>query len=114
VTSDPEAWIGDNVHARVAIYRIKSGTAGDIACQADAEGGILGIFRAHVGFDSYEPVGSGDTLISISPGQSAEQADTASLAALLGRRAPRCLRSTAADHVGELVLSVSTPDAVGL
>ena len=39
--------------------------AGDIACQAD-EGGMLGIFRAHVGFDSYEPVGSGDTLISIS------------------------------------------------
>jgi len=103
------------VHARVAVYRIKSGTAQDIARKADDEGGMLRIFRAHVGFDSYELVGAGDLLISISRWQTAEQADAASLAARswvaehLGASV-----HLEANHVGELVLSASTPDAVGL
>jgi heme-degrading monooxygenase HmoA len=103
------------MYARVAVYQIKSGTARDIASKADAEGGMLKIFRAHVGFDSYELVGVGDRLISISRWQSAEQADAAALAA----------RSWVAEHlgasvqleanyVGELVLSSLSPDAVGL
>jgi heme-degrading monooxygenase HmoA len=103
------------VHARVAVYRIKSGTAEDIARKADAEGGMLKIFRAHVGFDSYELVGEGDTMISISRWESAEQADMASMAARswvaehLGDAV-----ELQANHIGELVLSSSTPDAVGL
>jgi heme-degrading monooxygenase HmoA len=103
------------VYARVAVYRIKSGTAEDIARKADAEGGMLKIFRAHVGFDSYELVGSADTLISISRWQSAEQADTANMAARswvaehLGASV-----QLEANHVGELVLSSLSPDAVGL
>jgi len=103
------------VHARVAVYRIKSGTAQDIARKADDEGGMLRIFRAHVVCDSYELVGAGDLLISISRWQTAEQADAASLAARswvaehLGASV-----HLEANHVGELVLSASTPDAVGL
>jgi heme-degrading monooxygenase HmoA len=106
---------GDDVYARVAVYRIKSGTAQEIARKADDEGGMLKIFRAHVGFDSYELVGVGDQLISISRWQTAEQADAASMAA----------RSWVAEHLGgsvqleanylgELLLSSLTPDAVGL
>lgn len=103
------------MYARIAFYRIKSGTAEDIARKADAEGGMLRIFRAHVGFDSYELIGLGDTIISISRWQSAEQADAATLAARswvaehLGASV-----ELQANHVGELVLSSLTPDAVGL
>jgi heme-degrading monooxygenase HmoA len=103
------------MYARVAVYRIKSGTAEDIARKADAEGGMLKIFRAHVGFDSYELVGAGGTLISISRWESAEQADAATLAARswvaehLGASV-----QLQANHVGELVLSSLSPDAVGL
>jgi hypothetical protein len=106
---------GDNMYARVGVYRIKSGTAEDIARTADAEGGMLRIFRAHVGFDSYELVGAGDTLISISRWHTAEQADAATLAARswvaehLGASV-----QLQANHIGELVLSALTPDAVGL
>jgi hypothetical protein len=103
------------VHARVAVYRILSGTAQDIAYKADAEGGMLKIFRAHVGFDSYELVGTGDLIISISRWQTAEQADAASLAARswvaehLGASV-----QLDATHIGELLLTSSTADAVGL
>ena len=103
------------MYARVAVYRIKSGTAEDIARTADAEGGMLKIFRAHVGFDSYELVGAGDTVISISRWQSEEQADTATQAARswvaehLGASV-----QLQANHVGELLLSSVTPHAVGL
>jgi heme-degrading monooxygenase HmoA len=106
---------GDDVYARVAVYRIKSGTAQEIARKADDEGGMLKIFRAHIGFDSYELVGVGDTLISISRWQTEEQADAGSMAARswvaehLGGSV-----QLEADHVGELVLSSLTPDAVGL
>lgn len=103
------------MYARVAVYRINSGTAEDIARKADAEGGMLRIFRAHVGFDSYELVGAGDTVISISRWQSEEQADAATQAARswvaehLGGSV-----QLQANHVGELLLSSVTPDAVGL
>ena len=103
------------MHARVAVYRIVSGTAKDIARKADTEGGMLKIFRAHQGFDSYELVGSGDTLISISRWETAEQAENAGFAARswvaehLGGAVQ--LQAT---HIGELVLTSSTPDAVGL
>ena len=103
------------MHARVAVYRIKSGTAEDIARKADAEGGMLGIFRAHVGFDSYELVGAGDVIVSISRWATAEQAEAASMAARswvaehLGDAVQ--LEST---HVGALVLSSVAPEAVGL
>jgi len=103
------------MYSRVAIYRINSGTAQDIARKADDEGGMLKIFRAHAGFDSYELVGAGDTIISISRWQYEEQADAATLAARswvaehLGASV-----QLQANHVGELVLSSLTPDAVGL
>jgi hypothetical protein len=103
------------VHARVAVYRIKSGTAEDIARKADDEGGMLKIFRAHAGFDSYELIGVADTLISISRWQTAEQADTATMAARswvlehLGNAV-----ELEANHVGAVVLSSLSPDAVGL
>ncbi len=98
------------VHARVAIYRITSGTAQDAAETADANSGLRGIFRAQPGFQSYELVGTQEALISISRWESAEQADAASQAA----------RSWAAEHlarqivleeehVGQLVLSSSVP-----
>jgi heme-degrading monooxygenase HmoA len=103
------------VHARVAVYRITSGSAEEIARTADDdEGGMLGIFRRQSGFESYELVGAGDTLISISKWETEQQADAAAMAA----------RSWVAEHlaravelqqnyVGELVLSSSTPGVVG-
>jgi heme-degrading monooxygenase HmoA len=103
------------VHARVAVYRITSGSAEEVANVADDdEGGMLGIFRQHAGFESYELVGAGDTLISISRWQTEQQADAAALAA----------RSWVAEHlarsvelqqnyVGELVLTSSTPGVAG-
>ncbi len=103
------------MHARVAMYRITSGNAEEIARTADAEGGMLGIFRAQPGFDSYELVGTKDRIISISRWETEEAAEAAIVAA----------RSWVAEHlaravvleqnyVGELVLSSSTPDVVGL
>jgi hypothetical protein len=81
------------MYARVAVYRIQTGTAQAIARKADDEGGMLKIFRAHVGFDSYELIGVGDTLISISRWQTADQADAASMAA----------RSWVAEYLGASV-----------
>ena len=103
------------MHARVAIYRITTGTADEIARTADAEGGMLGIFRTQPGFDSYELVGTPDTIVSISRWDSAEAADAATAAA----------RSWVAEHlgravelqenyVGELVLTSRAGDTLGL
>jgi heme-degrading monooxygenase HmoA len=113
--SDEGVRKGEDVHARVAVYRIISGNAEEIARTADAEGGMLGIFRAHPGFQSYELVGAGETIISISRWDSAEAADAASVLARswVAEHLARAVELQH-HHVGEVVLSSSAPDVVAL
>jgi heme-degrading monooxygenase HmoA len=103
------------LHARVAVYGITSGDAEEVARAADAEGGMLGVFRAHPGFQSYELVGTNDTIISISKWDSAEAADAASVAARswVAEHLARVVQLQQ-NHVGEVVLSSSAPDVVAL
>ena len=102
------------MHARVAIYRITSGSAEEVARAADAEGGMLGIFRGQPGFVTYELVGTGDTLISISRWETEQQADGAAIAAR-SWVAEHLARAVELQHnyVGEVVLSSATPGVTG-
>jgi heme-degrading monooxygenase HmoA len=93
------------MHARVALYRLTSGTVEDVARKA--EEGMLPIFRDQPGFVSYRLVrGEDETIISISRWQSRDQADRATEAAA------SWVRDNIADnvalqqnYVGEVVLS---------
>jgi len=93
------------MHARVALYRLTSGTVEDVARKA--EEGMLPIFRDQPGFVSYRLVRAEDeTIISISRWRSREQADRATEAAA------SWVRDNIADnvalqqnYVGEVVLS---------
>jgi heme-degrading monooxygenase HmoA len=102
------------MHARVAIYRITSGSAEDVARSADAEGGMLGIFQRQEGFASYELVGAGDILISISRWETEQQAHAATMAAR-SWVAEHLARSVELVHsyVGDVVLSSMTPGVAG-
>ena len=63
-------------YVRVAVYRIKAGTADEIVRQAQAD--VLPIFRQQPGFIAYEGVVTGDDeVVSISTWESAEQAQAA-------------------------------------
>lgn len=68
------------MHARVALYKLTSGTAEEVA--RTAEEGMLPIFRDKPGFVSYRLVSAeDDTIISISRWDSGAQAAAASEAA---------------------------------
>ncbi len=95
------------MHARVAVYRLISGTGEEVG--RIAEDGMLPIFRKQPGFVSYEGVASGDVIISISRWQSPEGADAAVGAAASFVRdnlADRIEREHA--YVGDVVFSSSS------
>jgi heme-degrading monooxygenase HmoA len=69
------------MHARVAFYRLRSGTFEEVVRQVQAPGGMLEIFRDRPGFQSYELIETGAGLISVSRWDSASQADAATEAA---------------------------------
>lgn len=70
--------MGDRMYGRVATYTY-AGDALDIARKA--EEGMLPIFRAQPGFKAYSLFATGDKVISISPWENAEAAETANDAA---------------------------------
>ncbi len=69
------------MHARVAFYRLRSGTFVEVVRQVEAPGGLLEIFRERPGFQSYELIETGAGLISVSHWESSVQADAATNAA---------------------------------
>jgi heme-degrading monooxygenase HmoA len=69
------------MHARVAFYRLRSGTFDEVVRQVQAPGGLLEIFRERPGFQSYELIETGAGLISVSHWESSVQADAATDAA---------------------------------
>jgi len=92
-------------HARVAIYKIKAGTADEILKQAQS--GMLPIFRQQPGFIAYEGVVTGgEGVISISTWESAVQAQAAVQSAAAWVRENLAGMIVSVDnHVGELGFS---------
>ena len=65
------------MHARVAFYRIRSGTFEQVVRAVEAPGGLLEIFGEQPGFQSYELIETGAGLVSVSHWDSSEQANAA-------------------------------------
>ena len=92
-------------HVRVAVYRIKAGSADEIVRRA--RDGMLPIFRQQPGFVAYEGVVTGDEeVVSISTWESAEQAQAAvkMAAGWVGENLADMIVSVD-NHVGELGFS---------
>jgi len=81
------------MHARVAFYRLKSGTFEQVIGTVEAPGGMLEIFRGQPGFQSYELIDTGTGLVSVSHWDSSKQANAATHHAA----------SWVADHIDHLV-----------
>lgn len=81
------------MHARVAFYRLRSGSLAQVVHQVESADGLLSIFRSQPGFDSYELIETGSGLISVSHWQSSKEADAADRAAA----------AWVAEHIAELV-----------
>ena len=81
------------MHARVAFFRLRTGSFEQVVRAVEAPGGLLGIFREQPGFQSYELIETGSGLVSVSHWDSSKQADAAS----------RVAASWAAENIDELV-----------
>ena len=81
------------MHARVAFYRIRSGTFEQVVRAVEAPGGMLEIFGERPGFQSYELIETGAGLVSVSHWDSSEQANAAT----------RVAASWVAEHIDSLV-----------
>jgi heme-degrading monooxygenase HmoA len=81
------------MHARVAYYRLLSGTFEQVVETVEAPGGLLEIFRGRPGFQSYELIASPAGLVSVSHWESSAQADAATRAAA----------AWVTDHISHLV-----------
>lgn len=65
------------MHARVAYFKLVSGTFDEVVRRVQAPGGLLEIFRGRPGFQSYELIEAPAGLISVSHWESSAQADGA-------------------------------------
>jgi heme-degrading monooxygenase HmoA len=81
------------MHARVAFYRVVSGTFEQVVGAVEAPGGLLEIFRGRPGFQSYELIATPVGLVSVSHWESSEQADDATRAAA----------AWVAEHIDDLI-----------
>jgi hypothetical protein len=81
------------MHARVAFYRLRSGSLDQVVDQVESPGGLLSIFRKQPGFTSYDLIETGAGLISVSHWAASEDADAADRAAA----------EWVAGHIAELV-----------
>ena len=54
------------MHARVAYYKLQSGTFDEVVRRVEAPGGLLEIFRGRPGFQSYELIEAPAGIISVS------------------------------------------------
>jgi heme-degrading monooxygenase HmoA len=69
------------MHARVAFYRVQSGSFEQVVRTVEAPGGLLEIFRGRPGFQSYELIAAPSGIVSVSHWESSIQADGATRAA---------------------------------
>jgi hypothetical protein len=69
------------VHVRVAFYKVRYGTSDQVVRNVEAAGGLLEIFRAAAGFQSYELIEAPAGLFSVSHWETSTQADDATRAA---------------------------------
>ena len=81
------------MHARVAFFRLKSGSFEQVVRTVKSPGGLLEIFRKQPGFQSYELIETGSGLVSVSHWDTSKDADAAS----------RVAASWAAGHIDNLV-----------
>jgi hypothetical protein len=94
------------MHARIATYRLKAADPYEVAEKAEA--GMLPIFRAQPGFQSYSLVVSRGELGSLSTWETAEQAQEATTAAADWVRENLAGDVELVDErVGEVLLSTS-------
>jgi hypothetical protein len=63
------------MHARVAFYRLQSGTFDEVVRRVEAAGGLLEIFRGRPGFQSYERGEAADCRQQIGRGSLPEAAN---------------------------------------
>jgi hypothetical protein len=94
------------MHARVAFYRLISGTFEQVVETVEAPGGLLEIFRGRPGFRSYELIAAPRGLVSVSHWESSAQADDATRAAAMwvAENIDDLIKLQQSD-VGEVVLS---------
>lgn len=85
---------GFPMHARVAFFKLRSGSFERVVHIVKAPGGLLGIFRAQSGFHSYELIETGSGLVSVSHWEHTKDADAASVLAA----------SWAAEHIDDFVV----------
>ncbi len=81
------------MRARVAFYRLRSGSLDQVVDRVKSDDGLLSIFREQPGFESYELIETPSGLISVSHWDSLAQADAADRAAAVW----------VADHIADLV-----------
>lgn len=81
------------MHARVAFFKLKSGSLDEVVERVRSDEGLLTIFKQQPGFQSYELIETGSGLISVSHWESQRQAD----------EADRAGAEWAAEHIDELV-----------
>ncbi len=86
------------MHARVAFFRLKSGSFQQVVRTVKSPGGLLEIFRKQPGFQSYELIETGSGLVSVSHWDTSKDADAAS----------RVAASWAVDHIDTLVHMVQS------
>jgi quinol monooxygenase YgiN len=92
------------MHARVAFYRLTSGSAEEVATKAKE--GMLPIFRQESGFVSYELIAANGTIVSITRWQSHEGAEAATQdAASWVRENIADLVELQQNYVGDVMLS---------
>jgi heme-degrading monooxygenase HmoA len=101
------------MHARVAFYRVQSGTFDQVVEKVEAPGGLLEIFRGRSGFHSYELIETPLGLVSVSHWETSEQADdaTRAAAAWVAEHIDDLLKLQRSD-TGEVVLSASAAAAI--
>ena len=94
------------MHARVAFFSSKTGSFDEVVRAVEEPGGLLGIFRKQPGFRSYELIGTGAGLVSVSHWDSSRQADAASsvAAAWAATHIDHLVKLQQSD-VGEVVIS---------
>ena len=100
------------MHARVAFFRLRSGTFEQVVEAVEAPGGLLEIFRGSPGFQSYELIETGAGLVSVSHWESHEQADAAQRDSVefVAERIDHLIKLVQSD-TGEVILSAAATAA---
>jgi hypothetical protein len=96
------------MHVRVAFYKMRSGTSDQVIRTVEAPGGLLEIFRASPGFQSYELIEAPAGLFSVSHWGTSKQADDATRAAArwVAEHIDNLVKLQQSD-IGEVVLSAN-------